>query len=120
MHGTRNKVALLQSVNMNFIYCVVNIFPDDLVTTPHGNVSLVCVDRTSTITGVQWLVNNTMTEDIDDISITAKFITDLGIGSLSLTNIPMAYNMTSISCIAQSASGQEEVTVTLLIQGEYD
>ena len=82
---------------------------------PHGNVSLICVDRPSTITGVQWLVNNTMTEDIDDISIMP--ITDMGIGRLRLANIPMAYNMTNITCIAQLASGQEEATVTLLIQG---
>ena len=57
-----------------------------------------------------------MTEDIDDISIMA--ITDLGIGSLSLTNIPMVYNKTIITCIAQLPSGQEEVTVLLLIQGK--
>ena len=92
------------------------------MVTPHGNISLVCVAHTSTITGaitgVQWLVNNTMTEDIDDIDITTKFITDGGIGSLSLTNIPMAYNDTMITCIVQSASGQEEVTVMLLIQGK--
>ena len=104
-----------------FIHCVVNIFPDDLVVTLHGNVSLTCFAHTPTltgaITGIQWLVNNTMTADIDDVSITAKFITDLGIGSLSLTNIPMAYNRTNITCIAQLPSGQEEVTVTLLIQG---
>ena len=85
------------------------------MVAPHGNVSLICVARTSTITGVQWLVNNTMTEDIDDISIMA--ITGLGIGRLSLTNIPVAYNMTNITCIAQLPSGREEVTVTLLIQG---
>ena len=85
------------------------------MVAPHGNVSLICAARTSTITGIQWLINNTMTEDIDDVSITA--ITDLGIGSLSLTNIPVAYNMTSITCIAQLLSGQEEVTVLLLIQG---
>ena len=100
---------------MLFIHCVVNIFSGDPVVTPHGNVSLICVARTPTITRVQWLVNNTMTEDINDITIMA--ITDLGIGRLSLTNIPMAYNRTSITCIAQLASGQEEVTVTLLIQG---
>ena len=85
------------------------------MVAPHGNVSLICVARTSTITGIQWLINNTMTEDIDDVSITA--ITDLGIGRLSLTNIPVAYNRTSITCIAQLPSGQEEVTVLLLIQG---
>ena len=100
-----------------FIHCVVNIFPDDLVVTLHGSVAFICVARASTITGVQWLVNNMMTEDIDDINITTEVITDLGIGSLSLTNIPMVYNRTTITCIAQLASGQEEVTVLLLIQG---
>ena len=105
--------------------CVVNINPDVFVTTPHGNGSFLCSSFTSTltgaITGVQWLVNNTMIEDIIDINITTKFSNSvgIGIGRLNLTNIPMAYNNTNITCIAQSGSGQKEVTASVLIQGLY-
>ena len=98
--------------------CVVNIFPDVLVTTPHGNASFRC-SSSPTLTGVQWLVNYTMIENINDINITTEFSNIVGVGRLNLVNIPMAYNDTSITCIAQSASGREEVTASVLIQGMY-
>ena len=100
-------------------YHVVDIIPGDPVTTPNGSVSLFCTTTTQT-TGVQWLVNNTVIEDIDNINITTEFRNDLdtiglAIGRLNLTNVPLAYNKTSITCML--ASGQEEVTVLLLFQG---
>ena len=108
---------------INFCCVVATIFPDVFVTIPHGNASLLCSSFTPTltgaITGVQWLVNNTMIEDIIDINITTKFSNSVGIGRLNLTNISVAYNETSITCIAQSAAGQEEVTASVLIQGLY-
>ena len=58
-----------------------------------------------------------MIENINDINITTEFSNIVGVGRLNLTNIPLAYNETSITCIAQLASGQEEVTASLLIQG---
>ena len=101
-----------------FFVFIVNIFPDNLVTTPSNNVSFLCTALPQTITGVQWLVNDTLFEDIDNTDITAGFQTELGgIGTLNITNTPLAYNETRITCIAELASGQEEATVSLLIQG---
>ena len=63
-------------------------------------------------------MNDTLFEDIDNTDITAGFQTELrGIGILNITNTPLAYNETRITCIAELASGQEEATVSLLIQG---
>ena len=104
---------IIQTIN----YHVVNIVPGDPVTTPHGSVPLLCTTTTQT-TGVQWLVNNTVIEDIDNINITTEFNLDtigLAIGRLNLANVPLAYNETHITCML--ASGQEEATVLLLIQG---
>ena len=104
---------IIQTIN----YHVVNIIPGDPVTTPNGSVSLFCTITTQT-TGVQWLVNNTVIEDIDNINITTEFNLDtisLAIGRLNLANVPLAYNETHITCML--ASGQEEATVLLLIQG---
>ena len=98
--------------------CVVNINPDVFVTIPHGNASFLC-SSSPTLTGVQWLVNYTMIENINDINITTEFSNIVGVGRLNLANIPMAYNDTSITCIAQLASGREEVTASVLIQGMY-
>ena len=85
------------------------------MATPHGNVSFLCTSLTGTITGVQWLVNNMILEDIDDTDITSEFNQfGGGIGSLHFTNIPLAYNETTITC---TAPGEEEDTVSLLIQG---
>ena len=89
------------------------------MTTPHGNASFICSSFTPTLTGAKWLVNYTMVEDIIDINITTEFSNSVGIGRLNLTNIPMAYNDTNITCIAQLASGREEVTASVLIQGLY-
>ena len=119
MGNPNDKMCTTHNVGypLSLLFCLQLIY--DLVTTPHGNVSFVCVARTPTVTGVQWLVNNMTIEDIDNINITTEFSNDygIGIGRLNLTNIPLAYNKTSITCIAQSASGQEEVTASLLIQG---
>ena len=88
------------------------------MTTPHGNVSFLCTSLTGTITGVQWLVNNMTLEDIDDTTIRTEFSNQFGgIGSLHFTNIPLAYNGTTITC---TAPGQEEDTVSLLIQGSHN
>ena len=97
---------------------IVYIFPDNLVTTPSNNVTFLCTALLQTITGVQWLVNDTLLEDIDNTDVTARFQTELrGIRTLNITNTPLAYNDTRITCIAELASGQEEATVSLLIQG---
>ena len=88
------------------------------MTTPHGNVSFLCTSLTGTITGVQWLANNMILEDINDTDITSEFNQfGGGIGSLHFTNIPLAYNGTTITC---RAPGEEEDTVSLLIQGSYN
>ena len=85
------------------------------MATPHGNVSFLCTSLTGTITGVQWLVNNMTLEDIDNTDITSEFSNQFrGIGSLDFTNIPLAYNGTTITCIAP---GEEEDTALILIQG---
>ena len=95
------------------------IFPDGLVTTQHSNISFFCSAPTQTLTGVQWLINSMILEDIDSTEITAEFSNELGgVGRLNFTNIPLAYNKTNITCVAEIASAQEEfVTTTLLIQG---
>ena len=90
------------------------------MTTPSNNVTFLCIALRQTITGVQWLANDTLFEDIDNTVITAGFQTELrGIGILNITNTPLAYNETRITCIAELASGQEEATVSLLIQGLF-
>ena len=101
-----------------FVFIVnIYILPDNLVTTPSNSVTFLCTALPQTITGVQWLVNDTLFEDIDNTDITAGFQTELGgIGTLNITNTPLAYNETRITCIAELASGQEEATVSLQIQ----
>ena len=98
-----------------FIFSVVDIIPENYVTTPHGNASFLCTSLTGTITGVQWLVNKMTLEDIDDTTIRTEFFNQFGgIGRLNFTNIPLVYNGTSITCIAP---GEEGGTASLLIQG---
>ena len=115
IYGTiiiRCTCIIIQTINYH-----VDIISGDPVITPHGSVSLLCTITTQT-TGVQWLVNNTVIEDIDNINITTEFDLDtigLPIGRLNLANVPLAYNETHITCML--ASGLEEATVLLLIQG---
>ena len=60
-------------------------------------------------------MNNIPLEDIDNTGITTEFSNQFrGIGSLHFTNIPLAYNGTTITC---RAPGEEEDTASILIQG---
>ncbi len=74
---------------------------------------------TGTVQHIQWLVNGTRLEDINQRDGIEDAVT-FGIGHLSFSNIPVEYNGTTIQCIVTLTSGEiiRSNNATLLVQGE--
>ena len=95
----------------------VNLLPRQLVSVPNGNVSFLCASITEAITGIQWLLNNTLLEDFSSTDVRSVFRETQGTGKLFLSRVPLKCNLTSITCRAELPSGQVEVWSLLLVQG---
>ena len=87
------------------------------MSIPNSNVSFLCASITETITGIQWLLNDTLVEDLNLTDVRSVFRETQGIGKLFLSRVPLQFNSTNISCRAELTPGQVEVTASLLVQG---
>ena len=85
------------------------------MTMPNDAVSYLCLSPFDWFTDIQWLLNNTLLEDLNLTDVTTAFA---GVsGSLTFSN-PSDYNVTSVTCRAVLRSGEEEsATALLLVQG---
>ena len=87
------------------------------MTTPNVAVSssYSCVSPVDPLTEIQWLLNNTLLEDLNLTDVTTAFA---GVaGSLTFSN-PSDYNVTSVTCRAELLSGEQgSATALLLVQG---
>ncbi len=74
---------------------------------------------TGTVQQIQWLVNGTRLEDINQRDGIEDDVT-FGIGHLTFRNIPVEYNDTTIQCIVTLTSENVKLSnnATLLVQGE--
>ena len=93
--------------------------PDNkFITVPGGSATYTCITSILTndnIESVQWLVNNTLVEnlELDNVVVT-------GLGRLRFTMTSEEYNNTNIRCRATFMSGSITTSETgslLLIQG---
>ena len=102
-------------VDFLFSFLSVSVFPEIIVTTPDDAVTYLCLSPTNPFTGIQWLLNNTLLEDLNLTDVTTAFA---GVaGSLTFSN-PSDYNVTSVTCRALLQSGEEgRATALLLVQG---
>ena len=85
------------------------------MTTPDDTVIYSCLSPVDPITEIQWLLNNTLLEELNLTDVTAGFA--YVSGSLTFFN-PSDYNVTSVTCRAELQSGEEgSATALLLVQG---
>ena len=98
----------------------VIVLPEELVVTQDSDAYYLCTTSAETIIGIQWLLNNTLLEDLNVTDVRAVFSGNLGgSGRLIFSRIPLKYNSTNITCRAELiTSRQIEVTVSLLVQGQ--
>lgn len=124
-----NEGCVLTYMFTNFNISV-KIFPSGqyYVTTPGGAAFFNCLSLSGCddrILDIQWLVNGILLENtnLTNVNTTLVFLSNCGVrvGILSFTNIPLEYNVTSISCRAELNSGRNITarTVVLLLQGEW-
>lgn len=104
------------------VFAQVNVFPaGEFVTIPHGNAAFTCLSLSPSgdeIRQVQWLLNGTLLQHLHLENVEAEFSTiGSGVGTLQFTDIPLAYNMTTIRCHAEFSSGHWFVSndATLLL-----
>ncbi len=76
-------------------------------------------DQLGTVPQIQWLLNGTLLEDLNQRDGIEDDVT-FGIGTLTFNNTPVKYNDTTIQCIATLTSGEIMYSnnATLLVQGE--
>ena len=93
-------------------YCIgaVNL----VISTPGGDARFRCLS--SSAIGVEWLVNGTLLENLNLNNVTTEFAEGIG-GALLLTNLPVDYNMTRITCKVDESSSVSNTTSLLLLQG---
>ena len=87
------------------------------MSIPGGIATFRCLS-TTTIVGVQWLVNGSLLDDQNVMNAEQELVA--GIGILTLTDIPLTYNGTRIRCIAEFDNGERATTndaVILILQG---
>jgi hypothetical protein len=90
------------------------------VSVPGGEAIFDC-SHSQTITGAQWLLNNTALQDLNLRNVVAEFSDIAQVGVLTFTDLPLEYNTTRISCTAITSSGMmisSSSDVPLLIQGQ--
>ena len=86
------------------------------MTTPNAAVTYSCVSPVDPLTEIQWLLNNTLLEDLTLTDVTTRFA-DVA-GSIEFSN-PSDYNVTSVTCRAELQSGEQgSATALLLVQGK--
>ena len=85
------------------------------MTTPNDAVSYSCLSPVNPITEIQWLLNNTLLENLNLTDVTTAFA---GItGTITFLN-PSGYDSTNVTCRAELQSGEERsATALLLVQG---
>ena len=83
-----------------------------------GDTAFTC-RGTSAVQQIQWLVNGTQLEDLDQRNGIEHDVT-FGLGHLTFRNISVEYNDTTIQCIVALTSGEilSSNNATLLVQGE--
>ena len=95
----------------------VQVFPlQQHVAVAGGTATFQCLSVHNNIAGVQWLVNGSQNYNLANVTEAI-----LGaVGFLTFANIPVEYNMTTLSCeIILSSSRREtaQETSRLLVQG---
>lgn len=102
------------------------VFPPLLVSTS-GSATYTCSFLSAVagneIVNIQWLVNGTLLDDLNlTISVETGFDSNFGIGILTLTGLPLEYNMTTIGCNGEFNTGRFVSTKIdsslLLVQGD--
>ena len=96
----------------SFITCLGTI--EEVIATQGGSIRFNCLSPGAV--GVEWLVNGTSLENLNLNNVTAEFAEGIG-GVLTLTNLPVEYNMTRITCILTGTSQVVNTTFILLLQG---
>ena len=82
---------------------------------PNDAVIYSFLSPVNLITGIQWLLNTTLLQDLNLTDVTTGF-TGV-VGSIEFSN-PSDYNVTSVTCRAELQSGEEgSATALLLVQG---
>ena len=100
----------------------IEIFPEHLVTTLHGNATFTCVYRDSgtsyVVTHFEWFANESILVDLDR-NVEIQFHQTPQAGHLTFTNLSVEYNMTRIHCLAIFESGNNLTSddSLFLIQG---
>ena len=98
----------------------VTIYPGvSLVTTTGSSIFFSCIPRNSfdSFMNVQWIVNGSSAQELNDSDITSGFSSV--VGYLTFSNIPADYNLTSIQCEAELLTGTitYSTITTLIVQG---
>ena len=66
-----------------------------IIATPGGVARFNCLSLMGNLVGVEWLVNGTQLENLNLSNAITEFDEETG-GVLTLTNLPVEYNMTRI------------------------
>ena len=111
------KAIYVHNILLSYLSSVLVLVPNDhYVTTPGGSARFTCSG--TGLTGIQWLVNGTLLENLNLTNVTAAFRQSVvgGIGVLTFENVLFEYNETTIRC-SDSSSRTSQVQSKLLIQG---
>ena len=107
---------------MHFYAFTVFVVPSSMsVSTPGGSASFNCISSTfERFSSVNWFVNGSSVEALNNSDITEYFFGESGTGTLEFSNIPEEYNGTTIQCRAQLGTQNFSSTTTvLLLQGVF-
>ena len=93
---------------------------DSMVFIPGDRATFRC-SESPVLPGVQWLVNGTALENLNLSNVTSEFSNEFRSGFLTFHYVPLEYNMTTISCRANTTSEMMVSTNVwlMLIQGIY-
>ena len=90
--------------------------PERIQTEPGSNVTFTCFfpGLDPVISAIAWTIDDEPYQNDTD------FHEATGIGTLTLTDIPVTYNMSNVQCTAEAESGNvsSNVAEILLIDGE--
>ena len=93
------------------------------ITVPGDGAAFNCFSPVPGLQSVEWLINGTQLDNLALQDVQDEFSSRLRVGNLAFTNIPIAYNATSIRCRGTFSSGEIVVSsgaTLLLLQGITD
>ena len=101
-----------------FVYIMSTVLaPSEVVAGIGGIAIFTCRSKSSALTDVEWLINGTSLQELNDVRQVFEPISEVGI--IRFDNLPVEYNNTVLQCIPIASSGSQMASrnSTLLVQG---